>query len=108
MMKKILYHIVPKLEWEKNADQSHYAPDSLQTEGFIHASTACQLSGTLRRFFSGKASEVMILHLDAEKVQAEIKYEDLYEHGALFPHIYGPLNRDAVFETSEALDWIEE
>ncbi len=31
--------------------------------------------------------------IDKEKVAAEVKYEDPEQ---IFPHIYGPLNRDAI------------
>jgi uncharacterized protein (DUF952 family) len=31
-------------------------------------------------------------------VKPEIRYEDLYDAGQEFPHIYGPLNLDAVVD----------
>ena len=37
-----------------------------------------------------------MLVIDKEKVDAEIKYEDPER---IYPHIYGPLNRDAIAST---------
>jgi uncharacterized protein (DUF952 family) len=39
----------------------------------------------------------VILCIDADKVKAEIRYEKA-ENGEFFPHIYGELNVDAVYE----------
>ncbi len=38
----------------------------------------------------------MLLVIDPTRLEAELVYEDLYESGIIFPHIYGPLNLDAV------------
>ena len=44
--------------------------------------------------FKGK-SGLILLVIDDSKVTPEIKYEDA-GNGKLYPHIYGPLNIDAV------------
>lgn len=40
---------------------------------------------------------LVLLCIDSDKVQAEIRYEGT-EGGELYPHIYGPLNIDSVIE----------
>lgn len=39
---------------------------------------------------------LVLLYINKDKVNAEIKYEDLYNADEDYPHIYGPLNIDAV------------
>lgn len=39
---------------------------------------------------------MVLLCIDAAKVDAAVVYEDCYETGQEFPHIYGPLNLEAV------------
>jgi uncharacterized protein (DUF952 family) len=38
----------------------------------------------------------VLLKIDANRVQAEVRYENLTGRSELFPHIYGALNMDAV------------
>lgn len=96
---KVLYHIIRADEWDKVKDERSYAPDSLKTEGFIHCATEVQLVEVADVFFRGE-KDLRILSIDSDLVGSEIVYEDLYETGKLFPHIYGELNLDAVVKVS--------
>ena len=40
----------------------------------------------------------MLLCVDSDKVDAEIRYENCEGGSQLFPHVYGPINLDAVAE----------
>jgi len=64
-------------------------------DGFIHCCTAAQLEYVGERYFRGQ-QDLILLCIDAGRVTAPIKYEDLNGEGMLFPHIYGPINTDAV------------
>ena len=44
-----------------------------------------------------------MLCIDSDRVTAPVKYEDLNGEGMLFPHIYGPINTDAVTNVVVAL-----
>lgn len=46
----MIYHICRRGEAEKAFAAGFYAPDSLQTEGFIHFSTAAQVVGVANVF----------------------------------------------------------
>jgi uncharacterized protein (DUF952 family) len=63
------------------------------TEGFIHCSTAAQVESSGRRHFAGQAG-LVVLEIDPEKLRWELRWED--SHGEAFPHLYGPLDLDAV------------
>lgn len=91
-----LLHITPTTSWERDriaADS--YAPPSLAREGFIHCSTPQQIEAVANSLFSGQ-SELLLLVIDPEQVDAPVVYEDCYASGQAFPHIYGPLKTTAV------------
>lgn len=94
-MKNIL-HITQAKQWEQAKIIGSYRADSLDTEGFIHCSEANQVVKVANWLFRNQKG-LIILFIDADKVKAEIRYE-LVETGELFPHIYGELNIDAVFQ----------
>ena len=97
----IILHISDRPSWEAAQAAGSYRPASIDSEGFIHCSTGHQVAGTAHRFFTGR-TDLILLCIDEAKCQAEVKYEPptVENHdpavGALFPHIYGPLNLDAV------------
>ena len=90
-----LYHILPLREWTATQKLRHYAPASLSQEGFIHLSTHEQLSLVQERHFKNHA-DLVLLHIDPLKVTAALKFETVYPQEAPYPHLYGPLNLDAV------------
>ncbi|KAH7890284.1 hypothetical protein F5I97DRAFT_1834256 [Phlebopus sp. FC_14] len=68
-----------------------------QSSGFVHLSTAHQVPGTLKRFFSGDP-HVHILRLLYDKVEKDIKWEDPKAEvcgprggEGMFPHLYNGL-----------------
>ncbi len=44
----------------------------------------------------------MLLYIDPDRVGAEIRYEDLYNCKEDYPHIYGPLEVEAVVEIEDS------
>jgi uncharacterized protein (DUF952 family) len=94
-----VYHLVLRQVWEANPDQP-YRPDSLACEGFIHCSFAGQTAWVAKRFYA-EAEDLLLLHIDPRRVTSPLR-EEACETGEIFPHIYGPLNRDAVVKV-EAL-----
>ncbi len=90
-----IYHITQRLEWENAKLVGNYRADSLNSEGFIHCSTIKQLTKTANKFFKNKTN-LVLLSIDINKVKTEIKYEPA--DNDLFPHIYGELNIDAVYQ----------
>jgi uncharacterized protein (DUF952 family) len=60
--------------------------------------------GTANRFFRGQR-DLLILSIDERRLAAPLKYEPPADGGELsdsrFPHLYGPLNLDAVMRADE-------
>ena len=72
-----------------------YAADSLDLEGFIHCSKKDQIKGVLERYYRD-AGELLLLTIEPTKLISPLKYELAPSINEEFPHIYGPLNLDAV------------
>jgi len=94
----IIFHITRSQQWEQAKQVQSYRGDTLDSEGFIHCSTLPQVLKSANKFFVGQTG-LLLLSIDSEKVQAEIKYE--LAAGENYPHIYGPLNVDAVLKVVE-------
>jgi uncharacterized protein (DUF952 family) len=68
-------------------------------EKYIHANTLEQIIPMLNRHYTDY-DDILILLVDLDKVSSEVKFEaSSGPTPGLFPHIYGPLNIDAVYET---------
>ncbi len=95
----IIYHITSRADWEKAQQAGEYTAPSLAQEGFIHASTGEQVTGTANLFFRSQLGLVLLV-IDTERLRSELRYDAVQTHGAeqRFPHIYGPLNLDAVID----------
>jgi uncharacterized protein (DUF952 family) len=89
-----LLHITPLSDWQAASAKGHYAAASLETEGFIHLSQPGQVVWVANQFYLGQ-SGLVLLCIDTSRLAAELRYDEVPGHGR-FPHLYGPLNLDAV------------
>ena len=89
-----LVHITHRDAWEAAQGAGVYPAPSLDAEDFIHLSTVSQVVGTANRFFRGHADDLVLLVIDPKRLRPEVRYEPA--DGQMFPHLYGPLNADAV------------
>ena len=97
---RLIYILVSGANWERSQDKAEYTAPSLASEGFLHASQSVEqlLWVANRRFL--QAAKVQVLCIDEARVESEIKYEDAGQPQP-FPHIFGPLNTDAIVEVRE-------
>ncbi|HEY4633147.1 MAG TPA: DUF952 domain-containing protein [Candidatus Limnocylindrales bacterium] len=68
---------------------------TLADEGFVHCSFAAQLQATADRFYAGR-SDVLLLAIDPERLEAPVVVEPAPGNGERFPHVYGPIPVEAV------------
>ncbi|WP_135478161.1 DUF952 domain-containing protein [Candidatus Chloroploca mongolica] len=92
----MILHLAHAAAWAEAQHVGFYAPRSLDSEGFIHFSTEAQLPGVVERFYQHQP-EMILLVVAVDRLEAELRYEEA-EPGEAFPHLYGPLNLDAVVE----------
>lgn len=96
----MIYHITTRQSWEAAQHCGAYRAASLETEGFIHCSFGRQVAHTARRYFAGQVG-LVLLHIDETCLEAELRVEAGAGTQDLFPHLYGPLNLDAVVKVKE-------
>ena len=97
----VIYHIATVADWEQARRDGEYITSSrgrtLAEEGFIHASTATQVAWVANSFYAG-VPDILLLVIDTDKVSPVIRYDPVPGRDESFPHIYGPLNPDAVVD----------
>ena len=98
----IIYHIAEAAGWEQAQRAGEYTMSTrgrtLAEEGFIHASTAEQVPLVADAYYRD-APDLVLLVIDTERVRPELRYEHVPGQEDPYPHIYGPLNLNAVIET---------
>ncbi len=92
-----ILHITPRVRWEHAVADGEYRSDDLATEGFIHCLTSEQLPYVYGKFYKGRTG-LVVLRIDPEKLGASVKWENPHETWKLFPHVYGPINLEAVID----------
>ena len=92
---RIIYHLVPKAAWEIAPPGPFRAP-SLESEGFIHCSNREQVARSANKFYADEL-EMLVLAIDPARLSSELRDEE-GRPGELFPHIYGPIDREAIIE----------
>ena len=99
----MIYHITSRSAWSEAHQSGEYRAESLDTEGFIHCSTGSQVLPVVEKFYIGQA-DLLLLMIDPSLLSADLKWEPPsggtpppgVPEGDLFPHIYGPINLNAV------------
>jgi uncharacterized protein (DUF952 family) len=98
----VILHITSKQEWLAAQKNGEYTAPSLQSEGFIHCSTEKQILHVAYAFYRGR-NDLVLLKLDESRIKPQVRWEapagppaENISEADLFPHIYGPINLDAV------------
>ena len=88
-----IYLLSSQTEYQQALNEGGLVRDSLQSEGFIHASPKSQLNRLANKYYRDK-KQPLILFVDKKLISCQVKWEPAT--GGLYPHIYGPLNINAV------------
>ena len=99
----MIYHITSWQAWSEARERGDYRTESLDNEGFIHCSTQEQVVPVAQKFYQGQGS-LLLLVIEPERLTSDLKWEPPaggtpppgVADGDLFPHIYGPINLEAV------------
>lgn len=95
---RLTYHLLAASDWHATGEA--YEPPSVAQEGFIHCTDGREaVIETANRYYRGDPREYLLMALDLDAVRSEWRYDDAEER---YPHIYGPLNLDAVISTEPA------
>lgn len=92
-----IYHVTTADAWNQAKEIGHYEAPSLNEEGFIHCSMENQVQGVLDRYFQGKQDLVKLV-IETDHLTSKYFYDWSTSSEDTFPHIYGPINIEAVTE----------
>ena len=101
----MIFHITTQLAWDDAQKSGEYRAASLLTEGFIHCSTLAQVLPVANNFYS-RQDGLILLTIEDTLLSSDLKWEAPsggtpppgVPEGDQFPHIYGPINLDAVVD----------
>jgi uncharacterized protein (DUF952 family) len=80
------------------AQKKDYTLPSLQVEGFIHCSKKSQVLRVANLYYNNR-NDLILLSIDPERLEREVRWEAGTDKAdELFPHVYGPINLDAIEE----------
>ncbi|MFF3624313.1 DUF952 domain-containing protein [Streptomyces sp. NPDC002467] len=90
----MIFHIVPLADWTAEPDLP-YAPPSLDSEGFVHCSAdRATALAIVEAYYRELPGTLLAVELDEVALTAEVRREG--DSGGRYPHVFGPLNREAV------------
>ena len=106
----MICHITKKAAWEAAQDSGLFRSPEFDDFGFIHCSTPEQVLLVANAFFAGQTGLVMLV-IDPARLKSPVRWElphatgrlPSFTRGAVFPHVYGPINVDAVVRSTELL-----
>ncbi len=100
-----MLHLITESEWAAVQLTGWIAPVSLETEGFVHCTDGDEMMvGVANRFYGAIAEAVFAVTIDESRLSAPVVREPpAHPDGRaaapdepLFPHVYGPMELDAV------------
>jgi uncharacterized protein (DUF952 family) len=96
-----IYKILPRGDWAAARAAGRFeGSDVDRQDGFIHFSTGEQAAETARRHFRGQP-DLVVLEVEAGDLGEALRWEPS-RGGALFPHLYGPLDTALVRTVADA------
>jgi uncharacterized protein (DUF952 family) len=111
MTARYIHHLVRAAELDALPAAQPYVPVDFDRDGFIHCTDDPEvLRLVANALLANVPGEFLILVIDPRRVTSLLRYEPPVPtppagsglSGILFPHIYGPLNRDAIVAIREA------
>jgi uncharacterized protein (DUF952 family) len=90
----IAYKILTRAEADELVQGAFTGAAVDQADGYVHLSTAAQVTETLDRHFAGQ-TDLHIAAVDLSGLAGAIRWEPS-RHDQLFPHLYGSLTMAAV------------
>ena len=99
----LIFHLAYREHWEAAKRDGEYRQSTkgrtLEKQGFIHGcAKPAQVESVANSFYAGDTG-LIVLVIDEKKVCAEVRHDPVPGFDTPLPHIYGPLNPDAVIDT---------
>ncbi len=97
-----LFHIATAADWAAASATGRYTTSTrgrtLAEEGFIHASRGDQWHGVRARYYADVTEPLVLLVIDPDRLTSPVLDEEVPGSTETFPHVYGPIDLDAVVQ----------
>jgi uncharacterized protein (DUF952 family) len=98
----LIYHLAASTRWYSWPENKPYLPAEYDKDGFIHCTSGDELVIKVANHFQRNVpGDYVLLVIDTEKLKdpaSPIKWETSRKFELLFPHIYGPIDRQAIVD----------
>ena len=102
----MICHITTRAAWEAGQKSGLFQSPEFEQHGFIHCSTPEQVLLIANAYFAGQSGHVLLV-IDPARLKSPLRWEPPHGTGrlpeftkdAVFPHVFGPINIDAVVRT---------
>jgi uncharacterized protein (DUF952 family) len=95
-----IYHLATDDAWRAAVGTGTYTVSTLGLDlaevGFVHCSQAEQVAGVHERFYRDVADPLRLLTIDTDLLTSPWRLDPVEGQALPFPHVYGPINVDAV------------
>lgn len=91
----MILHCMKKSTWEDRKTKAYWGQRNIDAEGFLHCSTV-EYFWRVAPNFDNIEDELVLVCLDEDKIESEVRYEDGDNCGRAYPHVYGLINNSAV------------
>ena len=105
--RRMIYHITSLGEWASAQKLGLYTTPSLKSQGFIHFSRINQVVKVADAVYQ-RRNGLVLLCVDPARLQVPLKFEppdldapEAHKENDLFPHVYGPVDTQAVIRVFE-------
>ena len=91
---KTAYHLVPESWYRSQPEERGYLPEPFAADGFIHLTHGLDdVLGVGNAFYRTDTRPYLLLTIDLGRITSDVRYDD---DTGRFPHVYGPLDRQAI------------
>lgn len=94
-MNAVILHCMKKSTWEERKNKEFWGNRNMEADGFIHCSSV-EYFWRVAPNFKDIKDEMVLVCIDEDKLNAEVRYEDGDHCGRAYPHVYGLINREAI------------
>jgi uncharacterized protein (DUF952 family) len=103
-----ILHLAPAKYFQAIPPDRPYLPIDYERERLVHCTQHAELLlQVANAFYKDMAGDFVVLVIDEDRLGAPVKYEPaapvsggepIPGNATLFPHVYGPINRDAIVD----------
>ena len=95
----VVYHMLPRTQWEALQPGAPYTCATLDSEGFIHCTgDADLLVQVANHHYRQEPGEWLILSIDTRRLTSTLRWEAA--DGDEFPHVYGVIEPESIVDVS--------